>query len=50
MEVTAAVMKATAADTRANGLEERTNQAEGAVKTLQESARISDIRMAEPAE
>eukprot|EP00731_Ephydatia_muelleri_P027528 Em0019g401a len=47
MEVTAAVMKATAADTRANGLEERTNQAEGAVKTLQESARISDIRMAE---
>lgn len=47
MEVTAAVMKATAADTRANGLEERTNEAEGAVKTLQESARISDIRMAE---
>ena len=47
MEVIAAVMKATAADTRANGLEERTNQAEGEVKTLQESARISDIRMAE---
>ncbi|KAL5459797.1 hypothetical protein EMCRGX_G033173 [Ephydatia muelleri] len=47
IEVTAAVMKATAADTRANGLEERTNEAEGAVKTLQESARISDIRMAE---
>ena len=41
MEVTAAVMKAT------KGLEERTNQAEGAVKTLQESAHISDIRMAE---
>ena len=47
MEGTAAVMKATAADTRANGLEERTNQAEGAVKTLQGSARISDIRIAE---
>ena len=47
MEVTAAVMKATAADIRAKCLEERTNQAEGAVKILQESARISDIRMAE---
>ena len=47
MEVTAAIMKATAADTRAKGLEDRTNQAEGAVKMLQESARISDIRMAE---
>eukprot|EP00731_Ephydatia_muelleri_P037641 Em0527g1a len=47
MEVTAAVMMATAADTRAEGFKERANQAEDAVKTLQESARISDIRIAE---
>lgn len=47
MEVTAAVMMATAADTRAEGFKERANQAEDAVKTLQESACISDIRIAE---
>ena len=46
-EVTATLTKANAAETKAKSLEERATQAENAEKTLQESARTSDVKMTE---